>query len=111
MRILGREPAAIVAVAGSFLTVLVALTLPWLNTGQAAAIMGVLSAVVIALTTRPIAPALVTGAFTALVALFAQYGLNISDSLVAAISGAILALFAFISREQVAPRDTAVTRS
>lgn len=110
-KILGREPAAIIAVVGALLTVVAALNVPFMSAGQAAAATAVVAAAVMAYATRPLAPSLLTGAFTALVALFAEYGLELSDDLVAAVSGAILALFAFITREQVSPQDTVVSRS
>lgn len=111
MKIFGREPAAVIAVIGSVLTVVAALNMPFLSAGQAAALTAVAAAAVLAYTTRPVAPALITGAWTALVALFTEYGLNLSDDLVAAVSGASLALFAFITREQVTPQPTVLTRA
>lgn len=110
MKIFGREPAALIAVVGSVLTVVAALNVPFLNAGQAAALTAVVAAGVMAYATRPLAPSLLTGAFTALVALFAEYGLDLSEELVGAVSAAILALFAFITREQVSPQDTVVSR-
>jgi hypothetical protein len=111
VKIFGREPAAWIALIGSILTVVAALNVPFLSAGQAAAATAVVAAGLIAYTTRPVAPSLLTGAFTALVALFAEYGLHLSDQLVGAISAAILALFAFITREQVSPQETAVTHA
>jgi hypothetical protein len=111
VKLFGREPAAVIALFGSVLTVLAALNIPVLSAGQAAAITGVVSAIILAWTTRPIAPALVTGAWVALVALFTEYGLNLDDNLVAGISATALAVFAFITREQVSPQETLVTRS
>lgn len=110
IKILGREPAAFIALIGSLLTVLAALNMPFLSAGQAAAAAAVVAAAVLAWTTRPVAPALLTGAFTALVALFSEYGLHLSDDLVGAVSAGILALFAFIAREQVSPLRTVLTR-
>lgn len=108
-KLLGREPSAWVAVIGPILMVLAALNVPFLNAGQAAAITAALLAVLLVLTTRPIAPALVTGALTAAVALFTEYGVTVSDELVAALSAAALALLAFITREQVKPQETVIT--
>lgn len=110
MKILGREPAAFIAVVGSILTVVAALNVPFLSAGQAAALTALVAAAVLAYTTRPLAPPLLTGILTALVALFAEYGLHLADDLVAAFSAAMLALFAFITREQVSPQATALTR-
>ena len=108
MKIFGREPAAFIAAIGSILTVLAALNLSFLSPGQAAALIAVISAAVLAWTTRPIAPALLTGFVTAAAALFAEYGLDLSPELVAAVSAAVLSIFAFITREQVSPVERPV---
>lgn len=104
MKLFGREPALIVGFVGAVLTSLAALELPWLSAGQAAAITAAVSAVLIATLTRPFAPALFVGAFTVVAALFAQYGLELSDEIIAGISGAILAGFSLFGiRPQVTP--------
>ena len=104
MKIFGREPALIIGAIGSIVTVLAALNVPGIDAGAAAAITSLLAAVIIAFTTRPIAPALFTGAVAAGAALIAQYGYNVSDGTVAAISGAVLAGFALFGiRPQVTP--------
>lgn len=111
MKIFGREPAAVIAAVGSIITVLAAMSLSWLNAGQAAALTGAIAAVILVLTTRPIAPGLVTGVVTAGAALLAEYGLHASDALVGALTAATLAVFALLTRQQVEPKETAVTRS
>lgn len=111
VKIMGREPAAVIAVLGSIVTVLAALNLDFLNAGQAAAVTAFLSSVVIVATTRPVAPGVVTAIVSTGAALFAEYGLHASDALVGAITGAVLAVFALIGRGQVAPKSTAVTRA
>lgn len=103
-RIWGREPALWLGLIGALFTVGAALELPWLTAGQAAAIAGALSALLIALTTRPVAPALFTAALVAVVAMFAEYGLTVSDEAVGSLAGLILAGFAFFGvRPQVTP--------
>lgn len=109
MKIFGREPAAVVAAIGSVLTVLAAMHLPWLTAGQAAAVTAVVSALVLLWATRPIAPALVTGAVATGAALFSAYGLHASDEFVGGLTAAVLAVFALITRAQVEPQSTAVT--
>lgn len=104
MKIFGREPALIVGFFGAALTALAALELPWLSAGQAAALTGAVSALLIAWFTRPVAPALFTAAFLAVAALLAEYDLNLSDEVIAAGSGLILAGFALFGiRPQVTP--------
>lgn len=109
MKILGREPALIVGVIGAFLTTVAATGVDFLSAGQAAAATAAITAIVIAVTTRPVGPALFTGAWTAIVALLAEYQLDLSDELVGAVSGLILAVFAFITREQVSPQNTMIS--
>jgi hypothetical protein len=108
---LGREPAAVIAAVGSILVVLAAIGVPWLSAGQAAAVTAVIAALILVATTRPVAPGLVTGVVAAGAALLAEYGLQVPDATVGAISAAVLAIFALISREQVSPQDTVLTRS
>lgn len=104
MKIFGKEPALIVGLIGSLLTVLAALNVPGISAGAAAAITSFLAAVIIAFTTRPIAPALFTGAVAAGAALVAEYGYHVSDGTIAALSAAVLAAFALFGiRPQVTP--------
>lgn len=102
--IFGREPALIISAVGTIVTLAVALNLPGLSAGAGAAITALVTAAIIAATTRPIAPALFTGVVTAGAALFAQYGLDVSDEVVAAVSGVVLVGFALFGiRPQVTP--------
>ncbi|MGI5144778.1 hypothetical protein ACQEVC_45425 [Plantactinospora sp. CA-294935] len=104
MKLWGREPALVIGAIGALLTVLASLNMPGIDAGAAAAITAFASAVIIAFTTRPIAPALFTGVVAAGAALIAEYGYNVSDGTVAAISGAVLAGFALFGiRPQVVP--------
>lgn len=111
LKILGREPAAWISAVGSVLVVLAAVGLPWLNAGQAAALTALVAAVILVATTRPVAPSLVTGVVAAGAALLVEYGMEVPDATVGAVSAAVLAVFALISRQQLAPRETAITRS
>lgn len=107
VKIFGREPTLIIGFLGAAITVLAAMKMPWLSAGQAAAGAAFLSAIVIALTTRPVAPAAFVAAFTAVAALFAQYGLHWSDALIGGVSGLILAGFSLAGiRPQVTPGTT-----
>lgn len=112
MKIFGREPAAWIGFAGAVLTALAGLNLPGLNAGQASAIVAFLTAALIAATTRPITPALLTGGITVLVALLAEYGTNVPEQWIATVTAVSLAVLSFILRGQVTPasdpRPTAV---
>jgi hypothetical protein len=106
MKIFGREPALIISAVGTLVTLLVALNIPGLSAGAGAAITTFVSAVIIAATTRPVAPALFTAVVAAGAALFAEYGLNLSDGVVAAISSVVLVGFSLFGiRPQVTPNS------
>lgn len=99
-----REPALWVGLIGTILTSAAALGVPFLNAGQAAAATAFASAVVVAVYTRPVGPALFTAAFSALVALLAEYGLHWTDAQVGAVTSLILGGFTFFGvRAQVEP--------
>lgn len=104
IKIFGREPALWLALIGAVVTWAVSLGLDWLNAGQATAIITAVTALVIALTTRPIAPALFVGAVSAGAALFGQYGLHWSEAAVTGLGAIILAGFALFGiRPQATP--------
>lgn len=104
IKIFGREPALILAALGSVITWAVSLGFDWLNAGQATAIVTFVTGVVIAFTTRPVAPGLYVAAVAAGAALFAEYGLNWSDAAVTGLGAIILAGFALFGiRPQVTP--------
>ncbi|MEU8185995.1 hypothetical protein [Micromonospora carbonacea] len=104
MKLFGREPALVIGAIGAVLTVLASLNVPGIDAGAAAAITAFAAAVIIALTTRPVAPALFTGVVAAGAALVAEYGMNVPDGVTGAISAAVLAFFALAGvRPQVEP--------
>lgn len=109
MRLLGREPALWLSLLGAVLAILVSMNLSFLNAGQAAAIVAAVTAVLMAVTTRPVAPALFTGVLSAGVALMAEYGLHLSDATVGGLTALVLSVFALVSRGQISPQETAVT--
>lgn len=99
-----REPAAWIGIIGSILTSAAALNLDFLSPGAAAAIVSFLSAALIAARTRPVAPALFVAAFSALVAILAEYGLHLSAAWVGFLTTMILGGFSLFGiRPQVEP--------
>lgn len=105
MKIFGREPALWLGLIGAALTWAVTLGLDWLNAGQSTAIITFLTGLVIAIMTRPWAPALFTGTLSALAAVFAEYGLHWSEASVTGLGGIILAGFALFGiRPQATPK-------
>ncbi|MFI2577689.1 hypothetical protein ACH5AJ_36450 [Streptomyces rochei] len=112
MKLFGREPALWLALIGAVLTWAAGLGLDFLNAGQAVAITTALTGVVIAVTTRPIAPGLYVAAVGLIAALFAEYGLHWSDAAVTGMGGIILAGFALFGiRPQVSPASEPARRS
>ena len=104
IKILGREPALWIALIGALLTWLAGFEMDFLSTGQAVAITSALTGLIIAVTTRPIAPGLFVAAVGALAAMFAEYGLHWSEAAVTGLGGIILAVFALFGvRPQVTP--------
>lgn len=99
-----REPAIWVGVIGSILTSAAALELSFLNAGQASAIVAALTAIVIAVRTRPVAPAIFTGALSAGVALLAEYQVHLSDAWVGLLTSIVLGVCVLLGiRPQVNP--------
>lgn len=112
MKIFGREPAVVIGAFGSLMTLVVALKVPGLSAGAGAAITSAVTAVIIAWTTRPVAPALFTAVVAPVAALFAEYGLHVSDNVVAAITAVILSGFVLFGiRPQVSPASEVAPRS
>lgn len=109
-KIFGREPALIVSAVGAVLMVLFAFHTPGVNAGTADAVVALLTALVVALTTRPIAPALFKGALVAAVALLSDYGLHFTDAQVGTLSALVLTLGALLVRAQVSPTNSAISQ-
>lgn len=112
MKLFGREPALWVALITALITVLATLNLEFLDAGQAAAITVFLGSVIMAVTTRPIAPALFTGLLSSGVALAAEYGFHLPDVTVAALTVLVLTFCTLVGvRPQVEPQETPVSSS
>ena len=104
MKIFGREPALIIGFVGAVLTVLAGLELPGLSTVQATSIGVLITGLITAWATRPVAPALFVAVAGALAVVLADYGFRIPDETVAAIGGLILAGCALLGiRANVTP--------
>lgn len=103
MKIFGREPALVISSVGAVIMALFAFHTPGVHAGTADAVVALLTAILVAVTTRPVAPALFKGVLTAGVALVAQYGLHFSDAQVGTLSALVLAVSALFVRSQVVP--------
>jgi hypothetical protein len=104
MRIFGREPALIIGLIGSVLTVLAGLNLPFLSATQATSLGVLIFGGITAWATRPVAPALFVAVAGAGAVVLADYGFTIPDQTVASIGGLILATCALFGlRPNVTP--------
>lgn len=104
MKIFGREPALIIGFVGAVVAVLVGVGLPGVDAGWGVAVTAAVTAIITAITTRPVGPSLYVGAVVAVAAVLAEYNIVISDKLLAALGGLVMAAFALFGiRPQVTP--------
>lgn len=107
--IFGREPASWLGLIGALVAVLVGANLPYLTPVQGSAALAVVTALVMAYTTRPISPALLTAVVVTGVALVGTYGVHASEGLVQGLVALTVAVAGFFAvRPQVNPQDTHV---
>ncbi|GAA3852627.1 hypothetical protein GCM10023084_03570 [Streptomyces lacrimifluminis] len=107
MKIFGREPALIISTISAILSLIVTFNIG-MSGEQAGAIVAVISAwfgAMVAIATRPIAPAAFTAVVAAAAALLAAYGLNVSAETVGATNAVVLAVLALLTRGQVSPKE------
>lgn len=105
-KIFGREPSLIIGFVGAVVAVFVGAELPGISAGAGVAITAAVTAAITAWATRPVAPGLYAGAVVAVAAVLAEYHIDISDKLLAAISGLVMAGFALFGvRPQVTPEE------
>jgi hypothetical protein len=114
MKIFGREPTLWLAGIYAVLTVLGTTGLAHFSGTQAqltnaaiAALVGAVNAYAV----RPISPVSFTYALAALVQLAAAYGILIPDATLTAINGLVVPALALLSRGQVSPADTVLSRT
>lgn len=104
--IFGREPAVWITVISAALSTLVAFGLTGLTDVQTAAIvafLNALAAIWIAFATRPISPAVFSGAAAAAAVLLGSFGFDLSQQQIGAVNVLILGVFALITRQQISP--------
>lgn len=107
--IFGREPAAWLGVLTAVVAVLVGAHVPHLTAVQGAAGIALVGAALMAYTTRPVGPAVLTAVVVAGVALLGTYGVHASEGLVQGLIALTVAVSAFFGvRDQVSPQDTQV---
>lgn len=108
MRIFGREPSVYITFIGAVLAYLVTYNIDGLSEIQAMAVMSALGAIVAlvnAIVVRPVTPAVVNGAVTALIGVGVVYGWDVTAEQIAGIQAiSIAALGFFAVRPQVSPK-------
>lgn len=112
MKIFGREPALVVGAVNSIIMLLATLGWTFLSGEQAPLWVGLvngLSAVVLAITIRPISTGVFSQLIGAIVALVGGYGINLSGDFVFALNAALMPILMFVTRGQASPIETAVT--
>lgn len=114
VKVFGREPTLWLAVIYAVLTVVGTSGLANFSGDQAnltnaaiAALVGAVNAYAV----RPISPVSFTYAVAALAQLGAAYGVALPEETLLAINGLVVPALALLSRGQVAPADTAISRS
>lgn len=114
MKIFGREPTLWLAIIYALLTVLGTSGLAHFSGQQAlltnaaiAAVVGAINAYAV----RPISPVSFTYAIAAIAQLTAAYGIAIPEATLTAINGLVVPALALLSRGQVSPAETAISRN
>lgn len=113
MKIFSREPTLWLAVIYAVLTVLGTVGLLHFDPQQAllanaaiAAVVGAINAYAV----RPVSPVAFTYAIAAISQLAQAYGLNLPEETFIAVNGLLIPILALLTRGQVTPQTTAVTR-
>lgn len=113
MKIFQREPTLYLAFINSVIVILGTVGLRVINADQAAAFVVVVNAVFAALNAfavRPMSPTTFTYAIGSIVALAGSYGLSFPPETIAAINTAVVPALALLSRGQVTPAETFISR-
>lgn len=114
MKLFGREPTLYISVISSLILLVGTYGFKLLNPEQATFIVVAINAIAAAInayTVRPISPTTFTYAVGSIVAVATSYGLNFTPEQVVAINATIVPVLALLSRGQVSPADTALTRN
>lgn len=114
MKLLGREPTLWIAVISSLVILLGTFGFHLLTGQQAALIVVAINAVFAAINAfavRPISPVAFTYAIGSIVAVAGAYGLNLSIETVAALNAAVVPMLALLTRGQVSPQETRISKA
>ena len=114
MKILQREPTLWLGVISSVIILVGTFGIDALNGQQAALAVVAINAVfaaVNAYAVRPISPVAFTYAVGSIVAVAGAYGLNLSIEQVAALNAVVVPALALLTRGQVSPQETVLTKA
>lgn len=114
MKIFGREPTLWIAVLNSIVMLIGTLGFGFLTGPQAVVIVvaiNALFAAVNAYAVRPISPVAFTYAIGSIVSVLGAYNLNIPEATVGAINALVIPILALITRNQVSPQETAISKA
>jgi uncharacterized membrane protein YgaE (UPF0421/DUF939 family) len=109
-----REPTLWIAVLNAVVILGGTFGLHLLSGQQASLIVVAINAVFLAINAwavRPISPVAFTYALGAILAVVSAYGLNVSTETMAALNALVIPVLALLSRGQVSPQETVVTKS
>ncbi len=113
MKILGREPTLWLATISSLIIIVGTFGLKFISGEQAALLVVVINAIFAAINAyavRPISPVAFTYAVGSIVALVGSYGVNLPIETVASINAAVIPILALLSRGQVSPTESAISK-
>ena len=113
MKILGREPTLWLALISSLLGIAGTVGLGFLDQFQATALVVAINAVFAAINAyavRPISPVAFTYAVASVIAVLGAYGLNLPETTVAMINATVIPFLALLSRGQVSPTESAISK-
>ena len=111
--VIGREPTLWLAVLNALVLLVGTFGLRVIDGAQAALIVAAINAVfgaINVLAVRPIPPAAFTYAVGAVLAVFAAYGLELPAESVASLNALVIAALALVTRNQVGPQETPISR-
>lgn len=114
MKVLGREPALIIGAINAVIMFGGTLGFSLLGMEQAAlwvTAVNAISAVILSLATRPWSASVFSYALASVIALGAGYGIELKPEAVNGLNGLIVPILMLITRGQVSPIETRVTKS
>jgi hypothetical protein len=114
MKLFGREPALVLGLITSAILLIGTFGLSAFSgdqAGLAVALVSALGTAAIGIFTRPLSPSLFTAVVAAAVPLLASYGLNIPIETVAALNSVVIAFLVFLTRGDVSPVETTLTKA